>query len=553
MTTTTAGLLQLAFYICLIAAAHVPLGSYMARIAQGEKHTRVERLLYRVTGVDADTEQNWRHYARSVLGFSLAGLLLLYLLLRIQHWLPLTFGRENFPADGAFNTAVSFVTNTNWQWYSGEAAIGHLPQMLGLTVQNFVSGAVGISVAFALVRGFARMGTDKLGNFWVDVTRVSLRLLLPLAIVVATIFVCEGVIQSFAAGHQVTTLTGAQQDIPLGPIASQEAIKQLGTNGGGFFNANGAHPFENATALTNILAIWAMTVIPFSLPFTFGRMVRDRRQGFAILAVMATLQLASFGLAVAAELAHKGTALMAAGGAMEGKEQRFGIWGTVLYGTTGTGTSTGAVNSMHDSWTAAGGGILMLNMLLGEVSPGGVGTGLYGLLVIALLTVFISGLMVGRTPEYLGKRLGRAEMTSVALYILVMPMAMLFGAAITLMLPGGQATLQDAGPHGLSEILYAYTSGANNNGSAFAGFNAASPLHTVGVGLAMLFGRFLPIIFALKLAGSLAQQQRVPATAGTLPTHGPLFITLCLGIVLIVAALTFFPALALGPIAEALL
>lgn len=552
MSPTTAGLLQAGFLILLLAVCHVPLGAYMANIATSKHHLGLERVIYRMTGIDPDREQSWRHYARGLIGFSLAGILLLYLLLRLGTLLPMSFGRGAFPPDGAFNTAISFVTNTNWQWYSGEN-LGHVPQLLGLSVQNFVSGAVGICVAFALVRGFARSRTDQLGNFFVDVTRVSLRLLLPMAFILAVLLILGGAVQSWADGVDVTTLAGGSQHVPLGPVASQEAIKQLGTNGGGFFNANGAHPFENPNALTSVLAIWGMTVIPFSLPYTFGRMIGDRRQGVAILIVMTVLQFGAMFTALAFELAHRGTALMAAGAAMEGKEQRFGIWGSVLYGSASTGTSTGAVNSMHDSFTGGGGGVLMLNMMLGEVSPGGVGTGLYGILMIAVLTVFIAGLMVGRTPEYLGKRIGRKEITPVALYILAMPFALLCGAAITLMLPGGAETLQDAGPHGLSEILYGYASAANNNGSAFAGFGAASILHTVGQGFAMLIGRFVPIVLTLALAGSLAKQGRSESNAGTFPTHGPLFITLIIGIIIIVAALTFFPALALGPIAEALL
>lgn len=552
MSPIAAGLLQAGFLIALLAIAHVPLGRYMAWIATSEHHNRVERAIYRLCGVDPDREQSWRHYARGLIGFSLAGILLLYLLLRLGPLLPLSYGRDAFPADGAFNTAISFVTNTNWQWYSGEI-LGHVPQMLGLTVQNFVSGGVGICVAFTLIRGFARSRADQLGNFFVDVTRVSLRLLLPMAFIVAVLLILGGAVQSWAAGLDVTTLAGGSQHVPLGPVASQEAIKQLGTNGGGFFNANGSHPFENPNALTSVLAIWAMTVIPFSLPYTFGTMIGDRRQGIAIVLVMAILQFGAMAITLCSELAHKGSALMAAGAAMEGKEQRFGIWGSVLYGSASTGTSTGAVNSMHDSYTAAGGGTLMLNMMLGEVSPGGVGTGLYGILVVAVLTVFLAGLMVGRTPEYLGKSIGRREITPVALYILAMPCALLCGAAITLLLPGGAQTLQDAGPHGLSEILYAYTSASNNNGSAFAGFGAASILHTVGTGLAMLIGRFVPIVLALSLAGALAKQGHAEENSGTFPTHGPLFITLIIGIILIVAALTFFPALALGPIAEALL
>lgn len=551
MSTVAAGLLQLALYIVLIAACHVPLGTWMARVAEGTHDTRVERLIYKATGVDRHAEQNWRGYLGGILGFSLAGVVMLYALLRFNRYLPLSFGRANFPADGAFNTAISFLTNTNWQWYGGEV-LGHLPQMLGLTAQNFVSAAVGICTAFALVRGFARAETDRLGNFFVDVVRVSLRILLPLAAFTALLLMLGGVLQNFHNTVDVQTLAGGTQTLPNGPVASQEAIKQIGTNGGGFFNANAAHPFENPNAFTNLVQIWAMTVIPFSLPYTFGLMVRDRRQGVAILSAMATLQLLAIGLITWAESAHRGAALQAAHGAMEGKEQRFGIWGSALFASTATGTSTGAVDSMHDSYTAAGGGMAMLNMMLGEVSPGGVGTGLYGILLFAVLTVFIAGLMVGRTPEYLGKKIGQTEITAVALGILAMPFALLVGAAVSISTGNGRADLTNTGSHGLSEMLYGYASGANNNGSAFAGLNAADPMLNVGIGLAMLIGRFFPIAFTLLLASSLAQQKKLATSAGTLPTHGPLFVTLLLGIIVIVAGLTFFPALALGPIAEAL-
>lgn len=551
MSATVAGTTQVLIYVVLLAVAHVPLGRYMAHVAESPTHLRTERVLYRVMGVDPEHEQSWRAYLAALLGFSLAGVLILYALLRCAAFLPFSYGRDSFPADGAFNTAVSFLTNTNWQWYSGET-LGHLPQMLGLTVQNFTSSAVGICVAFALVRGFARRRCDCVGNFFVDVTRVCLRILLPMAFLVALLLVLGGAIQNLTGSTTVTTLTGGSQTIPGGPVASQEAIKQLGTNGGGFFNGNASHPFENPTGWTNILSIWAMTVIPFSLPYTFGLMVRDRRQGFAILSIMGILQGIAITIITAAESAHRGVALQLAGAAMEGKEQRFGIWGSSLFASASTGTSTGAVNSMHDSYTAAGGGMAMLNMLLGEVSPGGVGTGLYGLLVIAVVTVFIAGLMVGRTPEYLGKQIGQREITASALYLLAMPFAMLLGAAISLMAPGGASTLAASGPHGLSEMLYGYASGANNNGSAFAGLGAAHPLLTIGIGLAMLVGRFVPIACVMALAGSLAKQDRRQVSLGTLPTHGPIFVVLCLGIVVIVAALTFFPALALGPIAEAL-
>ncbi|OYO18588.1 potassium-transporting ATPase subunit KdpA [Enemella dayhoffiae] len=553
MSPVLAGLLQAGLLIGLLAVCHVPLGRLLYVTATGPRDLRVERWCYRVIGVDPRAEQSWRHYLLAVLGFSLAGVLALYALLRLQYWLPLGLGRDGFDPAGAFNTAISFVTNTNWQWYGGDNAVGHLAQMAGLAVQNFVSGATGIAVAFALVRGFVRTDSERLGNFWVDLTRVTLRVLLPLAILVALLLVAGGALQNLAAPYTVDALAGGQQTLPMGPVASQEAIKQLGTNGGGFFNANAAHPFENPNPVTNVLQIWAMLVIPFSLPHTFGLMLGDRRQGLAIVAVQGVLWLTSVVLITWSEVTARGAVPQAAGGALEGKEWRLGVWASALFGASSTGTSTGAVNSMHDSFTAAGGGMMMLNMMLGEVSPGGVGTGLYGLLLLAVLTVFVGGLMVGRTPEYLGKKIGQREITMVALGILAMPFALLLGAAISISTPSGLESLANDGPHGLSEMLYAYASAANNNGSAFAGLSAGTPLLNIGLGLAMLCGRFLPIACVLALAGALARQQRVPVTAGTLPTHGPLFVALTVAIVLIVAGLTFFPALALGPIAEALL
>lgn len=546
------GLLQATFLVLLLALAHVPLGNLLYSTATGPRHLRVERAMYKLIGVNPDQEQSWRHYLFGVLGFSLASLLVLFALLRLQHLLPLSLGFGSVPADGAFNTAISFVTNTNWQWYSGESTLGYTAQMLGLAVQNFVSGAVGISVCFALVRGFARSGTERLGNFFVDLVRVNLRVLLPLAIVVALGFVLGGAVQNFTEPHTLTTLAGGQQTMVGGPVASQEAIKQLGTNGGGFFNANASHPFENPNPLTNILSIWGMLVIPFSLPWTFGRMVGDRRQGASIVGVMTVLWLASVALITWAEGAGRGSATALAGAAMEGKELRFGTWGSALYAASSTGTSTGAVNSMHDSFTAAGGGMAMLNMMLGEISPGGVGSGLYTMLLMATLTVFLTGLMVGRTPEYLGKKIGRYEITMVAFAILAMPFALLVGAAIAISTPSGLDSLTNSGAHGLSEMLYGFTSAANNNGSAFAGLSANTPLLNISLGLAMLIGRFLPILFVLGLAGSLAAQQRVEASSATLPTHTPLFSGLLVAVIGIVAGLTFFPALALGPIAEAL-
>ena len=554
MSATVAALLQVGVLVTLLAAVHVPLGDYMARVFTSTRHTRAERVVYRLGGIDPDHDQRWPVYVRSVLGFSLASVLLLYAFLRLQDHLPGSLGLPGVGSDGAWNTAVSFVTNTNWQWYSGESAMGHLVQMAGLAVQNFASAAVGLAVAIAVVRGFTRSRTDRLGNFWVDLVRGTLRILLPLAFVAAVVLLVGGVVQNFAGAQDVTTLSGGTQSIVGGPIASQEAIKDLGTNGGGFFNANSAHPFENPTPWTNLLEIFLLLMIPFSLPRTFGRMVGDKRQGLAILGVMATLWGAAVAVATWAEMRGLGSVPQAAGAALEGKEVRFGPAASALFAASTTGTSTGSVNSFHDSFTGVGGGVTLLNMMLGEVSPGGVGTGLYGILVVAVLTVFLAGLMVGRTPEYLGKKIGRREVTLVSLSVLTMPALVLIGAAITAAVPSlAEASIQDPGAHGLSEVLYAYASASNNNGSAFAGFAAATPYQNTALGLAMLFGRFVPIVLALALAGGLARQQPVPPSAGTLPTHTPVFVGLLGFVVVIVAGLTFFPALALAPIAEALL
>ncbi|ASR55642.1 potassium-transporting ATPase subunit KdpA [Cellulomonas sp. PSBB021] len=554
MSPVVAAVLQVGLLVGLLALVHVPLGDYMARVFAGDRHTRVERLVYRVAGIDAGADQRWSVYARSVLAFSFASVLGLYAFLRVQEHLPLSLGMPAMGSDGAWNTAVSFVTNTNWQWYSGESAAGHLVQMAGLTVQNFVSAAVGLAVAVALVRSFARTGTDRLGNFWVDLVRGTLRILLPIAALAAVALIAGGVVQNFTGPTEITTLAGGTQSMVGGPIASQESIKLLGTNGGGFFNANSAHPFENPTAWTNLLQIFLILVIPFSLPRTFGQMVGDRRQGVAIVAVMASLWGAAVAVISWAEMRGLGAVPQLAGGAMEGKEARFGAAGSALFAASTTGTSTGAVNSFHDSFTAVGGGVTLLNMMLGEVAPGGVGAGLYGMLVLAVLAVFLAGLMVGRTPQYLGKKIGRTQVTLVALYILTMPALLLVGAAITAATPAlVDASVQDPGAHGLSEILYAYASATNNNGSAFAGFAAGTPYQNTALGLGMLFGRFVPIVLVLALAGSLAGQRPGATTAGTMPTHGPVFVGLLGFVVLVVAGLTFFPALALAPIAEALL
>ncbi|MCB2178039.1 MAG: potassium-transporting ATPase subunit KdpA [Actinomycetales bacterium] len=554
MSEAAAAWLQAGLLVVLLAAAHVPLGEYLARVFTDPRHLRVERLVYRAAGVDPDADQRWSVYLRSLLAFSAVSVLVLYALLRLQDHLPLSLGRAGVPADGAWNTAVSFVTNTNWQWYSGESTMGHLVQMAGLAVQNFASAAVGLAVAIALVRGLARSRTDRVGSFWVDLVRGIGRVLLPLAFVAAVVLLVGGVVQNLAGPHEITTLAGGTQTMVGGPVASQEAIKDLGTNGGGFFNANSAHPFENPTAWTNLLEIFLLLVIPFSLPRTLGRMVGDIRQGWAITAVMGSLWAGAVWVATWAEMTGAGAVPVAAGGAMEGKEVRFGEAASALFAASTTATSTGSVNSFHDSFTGLGGGVTLLNIMLGEVTPGGVGAGLYGMLVLAVLAVFLAGLMVGRTPEYLGKKIGRHEVTLVALYVLTMPTLLLLGAALTAGIPAlRDASVLNPGPHGLSEVLYAYASTANNNGSAFAGFGADTVYQNVALGLTMLAGRFVPIVLVLALAGRLAAQTPVPVGPGSLPTHRPVFVGLLAFVVVVVAGLTFFPALALGPVAEALL
>lgn len=553
-------LLALAAYasvILVLAVLYRPLGDYMAQVFTTTKDARIERGIYRVVGVDPRSEQTWQAYLRAVLLFSLVGVLMLYLLQRTQQWLPYALGLPAVPEALSFNTAVSFVTNTNWQSYSPELTLGYTVQLAGLAVQNFVSAAVGIAVAVALVRAFASRRSGTIGNFWVDLVRGVGRILLPLSIVAAIVLLAGGVIQNFAGFQDITTLAGGSQTLPGGPVASQEAIKELGTNGGGFFNANSAHPFEGPTAWTSLFEIVLLLLIPVSLTRTFGRMVGDVRQGYAILATMGVLLTASLAAVTAFELVGAGTAPELAGGAMEGKEQRFGIPLSTLFATATTGTSTGAVNSMHDSYTALGGMMPMLNMMLGEVAPGGVGSGLYGMLVLAIITVFIAGLLVGRTPEYLGKKIGPREIKLASLYILVTPVLVLAGTALSFALPGvrddvASTSVWNPGPHGLSEVLYAFTSAANNNGSAFAGLTANTPWLNTALGVAMLLGRFVPIVLVLALAGSLAAQDTVPATAGTLPTHRPLFVGMLTGVAVVVTALTYFPVLALGPLAEGL-
>jgi K+-transporting ATPase ATPase A chain len=552
MSDTTAGLLQIGALLAALALCYRPLGGYMARVFTSERDLRVERVIYRVVGVDPRAEQRWTVYAASVLAFSFVGVVGLFALQRFQADLPWSLGFAGVDPALAFNTAASFVTNTNWQAYSGEATMGHLTQMAGLAVQNFVSAAVGISVAVALVRGFVRSGSDRIGNFWVDLVRATVRILLPLAVLAAVALIAMGAIQNLSSGTDAVILTGGHQTLTGGPVASQEAIKELGTNGGGFYNANSAHPFENPNPLSNIFEIFLLLVIPVCLTRTFGLLAGDKRQGYALLATMTVLWGVLVTAVTALEVHHSGTALQAAGASMEGKETRFGDWASALFAVSTTGTSTGAVDSFHSSYTGVGGGLLIFNMGLGEVAPGGVGSGLYGMLVLAIMTVFVAGLLVGRTPEYLRKKITSGEIKLVSLYILTMPLVVLIGTGIAMSFETPRASILNGGPHGLSEVLYAFMSAANNNGSAFAGLSANTPFYNVALGLAMLLGRFLPIVFVLALAGSLARQQKVPATGGTLPTHGPLFVGMLTGVAVIVAGLTFFPVLALGPLAEGL-
>ncbi|HPZ33981.1 MAG: potassium-transporting ATPase subunit KdpA [Microbacteriaceae bacterium] len=551
-------LLALATVAVILGVAYRPFGDYMAWVYTSHRDWKLERGIYAVIGVDPKSEQTWQAYLRGVLAFSAVGLLIVYALQRLQQWLPYSLGLGAPSEHLSFNTAASFVGNTNWQSYSPELTLGYTVQLAGLAVQNFASAAVGMSVAIALVRGLAYRRSGTIGNFWVDLIRGTLRILLPIAALGAIVLMIGGVIQNFNGFTTVTTITGATQTIPGGPTASQEVIKLLGTNGGGFFNANSSHPFENPAAWTNVFQVLLMLVIPFALPRTFGRIVGENRQGYAILAVMAVLYAASFGILTALESAAMGTAPQLAGGALEGKEQRFGIVGSTLFATTSTGTSTGAVNSMHDSYTALGGMMPMLNMMLGEVSPGGVGSGLYAILILAVIAVFISGLLIGRTPEYLGKQIGPHEIKLAALYILVMPTLVLAGTALSFALPGirddvANTSIWNPGAHGMSEVLYAFTSAANNNGSAFAGLTANTPWLNTALGVTILLGRFVPIVFVLALAGSFAAQDKVPTTSGTLPTHRPVFIGLLTTVTVLVTALTFFPVLALGPLAEGLM
>ncbi|MGI5353984.1 potassium-transporting ATPase subunit KdpA [Streptomyces sp. CA-252508] len=552
MSPFLAGVLQMLALIAALALAYRPLGDHMARVYSSDRHLRVEKWIYKAIGANPDAEMRWPAYLRGVLAFSVVSVLFVYGLQRLQGSLPGSLGFVSIDPDQAFNTAASFVSNTNWQSYYGEQAMGHVVQTGGLAVQNFVSAAVGIAVAVALVRGFARSRTGELGNFWADLVRGVVRILLPVSVIGAIVLVACGTIQNFAGIHEVGQFMGGSQQWNGGAVASQEVIKELGTNGGGYFNANSAHPFENPNGFTNLFEIFLILLIPFSLTRTFGRMVGSLRQGYAILGTMVTIWVGFVLLMWATEFAGHGPAFEAAGGAMEGKETRFGIGASSIFAVSTTLTSTGAVNSFHSSYTGLGGGITMLGMMLGEIAPGGVGSGLYGMLIMVIIAVFIAGLMVGRTPEYLGKKISTREINLAACYILVTPALVLCFTAAAMALDTPVTSMTNSGAHGFSEVLYAYTSGANNNGSAFAGLNADTQWFNTTIGLAMLLGRFVPMVFVLALAGSLAEQTPVPRTAGTLRTEKPLFTGLLVGTVVIITGLTYFPALALGPLAEGL-
>jgi len=554
MSSTAAGWLQFAALFVALAACYVPLGNYIARVFTDTRHWRVERGIYKLCGIDPEADMRWSVYVRSILAFSLIGVLFLYLIERTQHWLFLSIGMANVTPVTAWNTAASFVTNTNWQNYGGESTMSYLTQMGGLAVQNFLSAAVGLAVAIAMIRGFTRSRTDKLGNFWVDLTRGTIRVLLPISVIGAIILIAGGLIQNFADYHTITTLAGGHQIIPGGPVASQEVIKELGNNGGGFFNANSAHPFESPNGFTDIFEIFLLLLIPFSLPRAFGKLVKDNRQGYALLAVMGIIWVVAVG-GLTFFQTHLGTAGVGpqlAHGTYEGVETRFGPHACSLFAASTTLTSTGAVNCFHDSLSPFGGAITLMDMALGEIAPGGIGAGMYGILILAIVTVFVGGLMVGRTPEYIGKKIRPTEMKYAALYFLTLPVLILSFAALSIGTKQGQTPIFNPGPHGLTEVMYAFTSMANNNGSAFAGLGTAATWYQVTGGIVMLLGRFAPEIFALGLAGSLARQAPVPQSAGTLDTRTPLFVGMLVGVILILVGLTYFPALALGPFAEGL-
>ncbi|HSN16185.1 MAG TPA: potassium-transporting ATPase subunit KdpA [Anaeromyxobacteraceae bacterium] len=568
---TSDALLRLGLYLAALVALGVPLGAYLARVYSGEVRLAqrllapVERAFYRLAGVHPEEEMGWKRYALALLLFNLAGTLAVYALMRLQGLLPLNPSRLGAVSpEVTFNTAVSFATNTDWQAYSGESTLSYLTQMLALTVQNFVSAATGMAVLVALIRGFVRRQAQTIGSFWVDLTRGVLYVLLPLSLVLAVFLAMQGVVQTLRPYASAHALEGAaSQVIALGPVASQEAIKQLGTNGGGFFSANSAHPYENPSPLTNFVEMLAILLIPSALCFTFGAMVKDRRQGWALFAAMLAILVPLLALTTAAEqrgnpaLAPLGVdqapSALQGGGNMEGKEVRFGVVDSAIWAVATTAASNGSVNAMHDSLTPLGGLFPLWLIQLGEVVFGGVGSGLYGMIHFAVIAVFIAGLMVGRTPEYLGKKIESYEMKMASLFVLIPSAAILIGTAIACVVPAGTAPLGNPGPHGFSEVLYAFSSGANNNGSAFGGLTASGPFYATAIGVCMLIGRHWLIVPALAIAGSLARKRSVPASAGTLPTHGPLFVALLVGTVLLVGALTFIPALALGPIVEHLL
>ena len=564
---STAAWLQLLLLIALLAISTPLLGAYLAKVyggghAPGDRvFGPIERLVYRLCGVDETKEQRWPTYAISLLAFSFVSVLILYAQLRLQNHLPMNpDGHNGVGAFLSFNTAVSFLTNTNWQNYSGESTMSHLSQMAGLTVHNFVSAAAGAAVAVALIRGLVRRRTATIGNFWVDLVRTTVRVLLPLAVVFTLVLVSQGVVQNFNGARTVTTVSGQTQTIPGGPVASQESIKELGENGGGPYNANSAHPFENPNPITNIIEIWMLLAIPFAFPWAFGLLAGDVKQGVAVLSAMVVLWLAVSLVAMvfetngnpklAAHGADQQVTALQGGGNMEGKETRFGSAASGLFAAATTGTSTGAVNSMHDSYTPIGGAAPLVNMMLGEVTPGGTGSGLYGMLLFALLSVFIAGLMVGRTPEYLGKKIQGPEMKLVVLYILIVPIVVLSFTAVSVVLSSALTSLHNTGPHGLTEVTYAYTSMGNNNGSAFAGLSGNTDWFNTTGAIAMLAGRFLLMIPVLAIAGSLGRKQAAPVSAGTFPTNTPLFATLLTGVVVIVVGLTYFPVVALGPVVE---
>jgi len=564
---TAASVALVAAFFLLLLITVKPFGLYMANVMEGQPiwplraGARFEASIYRLCGVDADARMGWKKYAVALLIFNSLGVLFVYALQRLQAWLPLNPQQfANVSADSSFNTAVSFVTNTNWQGYSGESTMSYLTQMAGLTVQNFLSSASGIVVAIALIRGFARHSASTIGNVWTDLTRSILYILMPLALVLALLLAGQGVVQNFSSYQDVTTVETQKQTLPMGPMASQESIKELGTNGGGFANANSSHPYENPTALSNLFEMFAMLLIPMGLTYTFGRLVGDTRQGWAVFAAMTILFLPLVGLGVHSE--QQGNPLIAKlgvdvapgdlqpGGNMEGKEARFGIGASALFASITTATSTGAINSTHDSYLPLGGFVPLFQMQLGEVVFGGVGTGLYSMLIFAIVGVFIAGLMIGRTPEYLGKKIEAFEIKMSSIAILVMPFIVLAGTAVAVGAAAGKAGVANPGAHGFSEILYAFSSAGNNNGSAFGGISANTPFYNIALGLTMWLGRFWPIVAVLAIAGSLAAKKRVPVTAGTMLTYGPTFVILLIGTVLLVGALTFVPALALGPIVE---